>query len=82
MRLQEIISWLHSIHFQVPSTVPVDRMAHRKWKEMKQQPSILPDPAVPGCNLVSFHFLWAILSTGTVQIFGKLARFFRKLTSL
>ena len=35
-------------------------MAHRKWKEIKQQPSMLPGPAVPGCCLVSFHFLWAI----------------------
>ena len=33
------------------------RMAHRKWKETKQQPSMLPGPAVPGCCLVSFHFL-------------------------
>ena len=37
------------------------RMAHRKWKETKQQPSLLPGPTVPGCSLVSFHFLWAIL---------------------
>ena len=38
------------------------RMAHRKWKETKQQPSMLPcTTAVPGCSLVSFHFLWAIL---------------------
>ena len=36
-------------------------MAHRKWKETKQQPSMLPGPAVPGCSLVSFHFLRAIL---------------------
>ena len=35
-------------------------MAHRKWKESKQQPSMLPGPAVPGCCLISFHFLWAI----------------------
>ena len=34
------------------------RMAHWKWKETKQQPSLLPGPAVPGCSLVSFHFLW------------------------
>ena len=37
------------------------RMAHRKWKETKQQPSLLTGPAVPGCSLLSFHFLWAIL---------------------
>ena len=30
---------------------------HRKWKETKQQPSTLSGPAVPGCCLVSFHFL-------------------------
>ena len=42
------------------------KMVHRKWKESKQQPSMLPGPAVPGCSLVSFHILWAILSTSTV----------------
>ena len=42
-------------------------MAHRKWNEIKQQPSMLPGPAVPDCSLVSFYFLWAILSTGTVH---------------
>ena len=47
-------------------TVLVLRMAHRKGKEIKQQPSMLPGPAVPGSCLVSFHFLWAILSTSTV----------------
>ena len=41
-------------------------MAHRKWKEFKQQPIMLPGSAVPGCCLVSFHILWAILSTSTV----------------
>ena len=40
-------------------TVCGHRMAHRKWKEIKQQPSMLPGPAVPGCSLVSLHFLWA-----------------------
>ena len=44
-------------------------MAHRKWKETKQRPSMLPGPAVPGSCLVSFHILWAILSTSTVQLF-------------
>ena len=37
------------------------QMAHRKWKGTKQLPSMLPGPAMPGCRLVSFHFLWAIL---------------------
>ena len=35
-------------------------MAHRKWKEIMQQPSMLPGPAVPGSCFASFHFLWAI----------------------
>ena len=38
-------------------TVLVLRMADRKWKEFKQQPSMLPGSAVPWCCLVSFHFL-------------------------
>ena len=43
-------------------------MAHRKWNKIKQQPSLLPGPAVPGCSLVSFHFLWAILCPQAVQM--------------
>ena len=49
------------------TTVLVLRMAHRKSKETKQQPSMLSGPAVPGCSLVSFHFLWAILCPQAVQ---------------
>ena len=48
------------------STVLVLRLAYRKLKETKQQPSMLPVPAAPGCCFVSFHILWAILSTSTV----------------
>ena len=44
------------------------RMAHRKWKETKLQPSMLPGLAVPGCSLVSFHFLWAILCPQAVPL--------------
>ena len=51
----------------VVCTVLVLRMADRKWKETKQQPSMLPGPAVPGSCLVSFHFLCHILSTSTVK---------------
>ena len=43
------------------------RTAHRKWKETKQQPRLLPGPAVPGSCLVSFHFLWAILCPQAVH---------------
>ena len=46
------------------------KMAHRKWKETKQQPSMLPGPAVPGCCLISFHFLWAIHPICPVQCFS------------
>ena len=42
-------------------------MADRKWKEGKQQPSMLLGPAVPGSSLVSFHFLWAILGPQAVM---------------
>ena len=38
----------------------------QKWKLTKQQPNMLPGPAVPGSCLVSLHILWAILSTSTV----------------
>ena len=53
-------------------TVLVLRMAHRKRKETKQQPSMLPGPAVPGSCLVSFHILWAILSTSTVRLISNI----------
>ena len=43
-------------------------MAHWKWKETKQQPTMLPGLAVPDCCFVSFHFLWAILWTHTVYL--------------
>ena len=47
-------------------TVWMGWMSHRKWKETKQQPSMLPGPAVPGCCLVSFHFLCCILYSRSV----------------
>ena len=36
----------------------------QEMERIKQQPSMLP-----GCCLHSFHFLWAILSTGTVTAY-------------
>ena len=42
-------------------------MAHWKWKETKQQPSLLPSSVVPGCSLVSFLFLWAILCLSQIS---------------
>ena len=41
-------------------------MAHRKWKETKQEPGTAGPGIMLGYCLVSFHFLWAILSTSTV----------------
>ena len=58
-----------------PGTLPGargHRMAHRKWKETKQQPSMLPGPAVPGCCLVSFNFLCAIMWPHTVEMINTL----------
>ena len=52
-------------------TVLVLRMANRKWKETKQQPSMLPGPAVPGCSLVYFLFLRAILCLQAVDCVDK-----------
>ena len=37
-------------------------------KHFKQQPSMLPGPAVPGCCLVSFRFLLAILCPQAVVL--------------
>ena len=53
-------------------TVLVLRMAHRIWKETKQQPGTAWTGNMLGCFLVSFHFLWAILSTSTVQCLGQI----------
>ena len=43
-------------------------MADRKWKEGKQQPSMLLGSVVPGSSLVSFYFLGAILCPQAVHI--------------
>ena len=52
------------------------RMAHRIWKETKQQPGTAGPGIMLDCCLVSLCFLWAILSTITVK-FGS-SYFFRK----
>ena len=44
------------------------RMAHRKWKETKQEPGTAGPGNMLGCCLVSFHFLWGKLSTLTVGL--------------
>ena len=38
------------------SATLVLRMARRKWKESKQQPSMLPGPVVPGFSFLSISF--------------------------
>ena len=43
-------------------------MSHRKRRETKQQLSMLLGPAVPGCCLVSFHFLCDIHSLHSVPV--------------
>ena len=48
-------------------TVRVDSLAHRKWKEIKQQPGTAGPGNMLGCCLISFHFLWGKLSTRTVE---------------
>ena len=53
---------LPKVTMEKRTTVLVLRMAHRIWKKTQQLPSMLHGPAV------SFHILWAILSTCTVCI--------------
>ena len=55
---------------KLTSTVLVLRMDHRIWKETKQEPGTAGLGNMLVCCLVSFHFLWAILSTSTVQSFS------------
>ena len=43
-------------------------MAHRKWKEIKQQPGTAGPGNMLGTCLVSFHFLWAILCPQAVVV--------------
>ena len=54
-------------HKRIESTVLVLRMVHRIWTETKQQPGTARPGNMLGCCFVSFHFLWTILSTSTVD---------------
>ena len=47
-------------------------MSHRKRRETKQQPSMLPGPAVPFCCLVSFCFWCDIHSIHSVICIAQL----------
>ena len=47
-----LVAWDTNAHpgdIQEGNTVRVDSLPHGKWKKVKQQPSMLPGPAVPGC---------------------------------
>ena len=55
------------LHVDKCSTVPVDRMSHRKWREAKQQPSRTRSGNHINCCLVSLHFQRDIQSTAPVQ---------------
>ena len=44
----------------------VDRLPHRKWKQIKQQPGTAGPGNMLGCCLICFHFMWGKLSTRTV----------------
>ena len=50
------------------STVLVLRMAHRKWKETKQEPGTAGPGNMLGCCLVSLHFLCYILCSRSVGL--------------
>ena len=73
-------SWNHSLNFITNTKPPrwhrrystgqMGWMAHRKRKEIKQQPGNML-----GCCLLSFHFLWAIHPIRPVQTtFNRLAK--------
>ena len=49
------------------STVLMFKIAHRIWKEAKQQQGTAGPGNMLGSCLVSFHFLWAILCPQAVQ---------------
>ena len=57
------------------STVRVDSLPHRKWKEIKQQPGTAGPGNMLGCCLISFHFLWGKPSTLTVETANMIHRF-------
>ena len=65
--LSHIWNKLMAVHFNLCITACGHRMAHRKWKEVKQQQGTAGPGNMLGCCLVSFHFLWAILCLQAVQ---------------
>ena len=56
---------------QIPFQYSTGRMgwiAHRKWKEIKQQPGTARPGNLLGCCLLSFHFLWSIHPIHPVEL--------------
>ena len=49
------------------TTVRVDSLPHRKWREIQQQPGTAGPGNMLGCCLIFLHFLLGKLSTRTVQ---------------
>ena len=45
------------VYDQLVSTVRVDSLPHRKWREIQQQPGTAGPGNMLGCCLISFHFL-------------------------
>ena len=62
------------------STVRVDSLPHRKWREFQQQPGTAGPGNMLGCCVISFHFLWAILCPQAV-IWRESALFLHQLSS-
>ena len=50
------------------TTVRVDSLTNRKWREIQQQPGTSRPGNMLGCCLIPFHFLWSKLSTRTVEV--------------
>ena len=47
-------------------------IAHRKWKQIQQQPGTAGPGNMLGCCLLSFHFLWAIHPICPVHKYAKM----------
>ena len=70
------VPWLLLSFFPFPvghpvathSTVRVDSLPHRKWREIQQQPGTAGSGNMLGCCLIFLHFLWGKLSTRTVYV--------------
>ena len=60
MQQQQVSKMCMQLRWLSKITGRMGLMAHRKWKEIKQQPGTAGSGNMLGCCLLSFHFLWAI----------------------